>query len=512
MYNIEEYNSYFLLECDKEDSVIENICSYVDPDAKWRIKYLQEKGDRRSKEWADKWDGRVRLYTKRSVKNLRGDYVFTYRIPIGFLNPVITYLKSFKKEEFDHDNYFIETFLSDEYKLLPVDIKKKVTMRDEHQEKAFTAIRENRCGIIEATTGFGKTILGIATIQYLRLPTLIIANNVTIVNQWCDRIEEYFKLYRNKKGSLNVFTSKKKKKFSDCYNDLSDIKIIVTTSSTLFNIIHNKGKKQVWRNEQIKKWLDAICSVLIYDEVHQAASSISDDVVENIDAYYRYGFSATVMKRSDNKDLKYIGNIGNIIYTALNKHIRNNSQIPLKFIHVSPKKISRNTKYVELYQECITSNFERNNKIIDIVEEAEAEGRRILVLVDKLDHAKILYLMSGYEYTSSKDPDREDKFNRFHKGEISALICTYQLVGVGYDYPLLDTVVLAGSGKSVIKVIQAVGRIMRDNVEGKKSKQIFDFADNCRILREHAITRLSIWNKEMVYDISVKGTYLERYI
>lgn len=487
---------------------LEQMCSYEDPDAHWRREFILKRAEKTGEDisWLKEWDGRKKVYKKR-LRYLHDGQLWEYDIPIGMLKSVETLIGM-------NGNYHVidSRFIKDKIRLDNNDYKKIVELRDDDQRAGAEAIRQNESrGIVEAVTGFGKTILGIDAIQNYRLPTLIIANTLTIVGQWDEKITEYFNLHRYKQGSIYIYTFCKHRGFDRALRQSDDIAIMLTTNSTVWHVYFGDSDGTIRRNINMRKWIDEYNDFFIYDEVHEAGSDTAIDVLDQITSYSRLGFSATVMSREDNKDLEYISRIGSIIYTRLNKHVREAKSIPLKFLRVRGIAFGRRTPYTEVYTRAIIENTERNETIIRVIDKAMDEDRRVLVLVEKLAHGRWLSLMSGFPVTWADDKLRKQKFKDFHSGEVPVMICTYKLVGVGYDHPLLDTVILAGAGRSKNKEVQAVGRIMRD-VEGKKSKQVFDFADNCDKMRDQATERLNIWVNEGVYRIDVRDTYLSRYM
>ncbi len=503
--NVEVFNNFFYVYSFKRVFELENMCSYADPDSEWRIKNslikYEKEGNTRMMNYINKWDGRVKLYT---MKDTLTDV--EYKIPIGMLDSVITYLE-LAGEVVVQDNRFKKyknKFNNDH-------IKTVIRYRNDEQRQATNIIRQQEGrGIVEATTGFGKTILALKTIQQLRQPTVIIADSSVIVDQWNEQIQTYFNLYRYNNGNLSIYTIEKHKSFTKAIRDTDNILLMVCTSSLLHHVFFKGTDKTHLRNGYIRSWLTHICDMVIYDEVHNAGAKTAINVLDELDVYSRLGFSATVFKRGDNRNLEYVGRIGSIIYTLLAKHIKEAKSIPLKFLSVRGRSYSRRTLYDEIVKEAVIYNQERNDKIIITADEMLDEGRRVLILINKIEHARLLNSISGFPYTWASDKDRKAKFKTFHSGDFPVFICTYDLVGEGYDYPELDTIILAGEGKGYTRYVQAVGRILRE-VEGKRVPKVFDFADNVDKLREQAIERLKIWVDEKIYDIDVRGTFLARY-
>jgi superfamily II DNA or RNA helicase len=497
---------------DEVDKKLEKMCSYSDPDAEWKIKIGLEKAEKannRSKmRWLNRWDGTKPIYKKTVLNSYNGKRV-QYEIPIGMKNAVLSYLHTLGGVRLINNQ-----FLKDGSRLTDTDIAVRVEPRDENQENAFQAIhRENGTGIIEAATGFGKSAIGIHAIQSLQSPTLITATVSKIISQWAGHIMKFFNYNAATSGSFWMF-------YSDdehyTYKQLLDhpekIKIMIATPSLLYkSIFMPNGKTTKKRNECINTWLADYCDYLIVDEVHDASADQYIAVLDSLTMYRRLGMSATVMTRSDNKDLEYVARVGSIIYTFMINQKYGAQTIPLKFLKAPHMPTSRRTRYEDIYQKAIIANVQRNNKVVEAIDDCMDEDRIVLVLVEKIDHARRISEMSGFPYTSSGDPARKQKFEDFHSGDIPVLICTYKLVGKGYDYPALDTIILAGAGRGFNQNVQAVGRAYRE-YEGKNIPKVFDFADTTGVLRDQTLERLDIWISQEIYKIDARDTFIAGYL
>ncbi len=128
----------------------------------------------------------------------------------------------------------------------------------------------------------------------------------------------------------------------------------------------------------------------------------------------------------------------------------------------------------------------RNDQILEDVRRCVEDGRTPVVLTRYTEHAEKLYkrvtayadkvfLLIG---TKSK---KEQKKLRMEMDAVSSdesmiLIATGQLIGEGFDYPRLDTLIMATpvAWKGVVE--QYAGRLNRDYA-GKENVQIYDYVD-----------------------------------
>jgi|GEM_PF-2910007 len=474
----------------KGESLIRRICSYTDPNYLFKLKNMEIDRKKVGSLYSDYVrNGIIYLYDTR-----------TKRFPTGLLKPVVAMLKyngvEFKIiEEYKEPKDIIDIELNPSTKLFP------------HQEKAFEKLRKNRFrGIVDGATGMGKTVLGVYLLAYLKTPTVIIVPTTVIRDQWVSQIERRI-----------LYLSKKKKISSGImfYDRNGKEAIFVATMSLISSVIKSKKlktEKLNERNRNLRKFFLFNVGLIIFDEVHLAGSDSGIAALSYIPALYRVGLTGSFNKREDNRDLEYIGLIGQRVCTiTADELIERRRAVPLKIIfdEVIMPYIPRHANYEEVYLDAIVTNDERNDRIIEHAYKFIEEKRPVLILVDRIDHARVLSELSGFPYTSSEDPKKDEKIQKFREldKDFPALICTTKLAGIGFDMPPLSAIILACGGKSAIKIIQAIGRALR-MYEGKENSIIIDFADNCKYLREHAFERAKVYLSNEYYEVDFGKTFL----
>jgi superfamily II DNA or RNA helicase len=70
----------------------------------------------------------------------------------------------------------------------------------------------------------------------------------------------------------------------------------------------------------------------------------------------------------------------------------------------------------------------------------------------------------------------------------------------GIDCRPLDTLILAGAGKSQTRALQRVGRVLRP-YSGKNDAIVIDIEDHCKHLFSHSKKRRKIYSTEPEFDI-----------
>lgn len=153
---------------------------------------------------------------------------------------------------------------------------------------------------------------------------------------------------------------------------------------------------------------------------------------------------------------------------------------------VAPKFKTEKMHPNEAY-EIIRNNEDRDKLILEDVKKCFGEGRTPVVLTKYIDHAKKLYnqlknyadyvfLMTG---TNSKKEHRRilQEMSLVKTTDSMILVATGKLIGEGFDFPRLDTLIMAApvAWKGVVE--QYAGRLNRD-YDGKKSIIIYDYVDS----------------------------------
>jgi superfamily II DNA or RNA helicase len=179
------------------------------------------------------------------------------------------------------------------------------------------------------------------------------------------------------------------------------------------------------------------------------------------------------------------------------------------------KTVSKINNYMQLYGFFIVNNNLRNASIMKAVMDEVEAGNSVMVLVDRVAHARHLASQLGStiaEFTwSGEEIDvRRAKVTAFKTGKVPAFFCTYSLGGEGFDYPELNALVLAG-GRSETKIRQSLGRIMRLKADGSNAT-LYDFADTVNPFRDHFIDRMKVYKSEDVFVVTEYPRWVRKYV
>jgi superfamily II DNA or RNA helicase len=372
----------------------------------------------------------------------------THRFPYGLINLVEKIVKQYCEQ-------FNETYvIKDDDKRIFYDMQRgSDSFLYPFQRQAMLRMINARQGIIHIPTGGGKTVTALCALNKLVYDkAIVIVPSKEIKTQWEKKIEE-----------LNVVNCK------------------VLTYQYLA------------RHLEMLTDLD----IVIQDEVHHTSASTLYKIALRCGKANVYGLTATP-KRSDGHTMKVLASIGDIIYSVGIRQLINEGYLcdaEVKVVEFPKYDIEMWDTYDDVYRNQITENIERTKEIIRIAKKESQRGL-VLILVDKVEHTKTfeqldkdIVIVTG----KSNKKDRKSIYDNMINGKHKIVIAT-KIYGEGVDIPSLHTIILASGGKSCVKVIQNIGRVLRI-FEGKEKALIIDCKDNCKYFKNHFIERAVIYNE-----------------
>ena len=161
--------------------------------------------------------------------------------------------------------------------------------------------------------------------------------------------------------------------------------------------------------------------------------------------------------------------------------------------------------YPEVYNNFVVNNDFRNFQIANAAKKMSDAGRKVLILVTKVDHGKVIkdFLDPNLNVNSlngmNSTGERMRAIREMKDGKLDVMIAS-RIFDQGIDIPELDALILAGSGKSTARALQRIGRVIRKK-DGKTNAAVVDFYDNCKYLREHSQARYKIYSSEPGFKI-----------
>ena len=399
------------------------------------------------------------------------------KIPRGLLENVIAQCK---KSEIEYD---IE---DQREKGRPI----RVSFRGElglQQELAAQQLLAYDNGILSAATAFGKTVVCSYLIAHHKVNTLILLESTDLIAQWEDELTRFLEIqeappkYKTKSGREKLRPS------------------IIGTLKGGKDTIGSLYKKGEF-HEKINTY-----GMVIMDECHHAASATAQEILKKVNAKFVYGVSATPF-RSDNLEKINHMLIGPIRhkFTAMERAVEQGIDHLVYPRYTRVIQTESKSDINEIYS-LISNSIVRNELIIDDIRDCVKNGRTPVILTRYKEHAKLIYdsiqgdadkafLLYG-DNSAKENAVIREQLGAVSPDETLILVATGQKIGEGFDYPRLDTLILAAPVSFAGRLEQYVGRLNRD-YEGRKDVIVYDYIDShIRVLSNMYLKRLRTYKK-----------------
>lgn len=420
-------------------------------------------------------------------------------LPIGLMSKIIDQLAELK----------IPVNIIDEQESdVSIDVNFNGKLREE-QKVAFENLVKYDNGVLSATTGFGKTVLGACLIAEKITSTLIIVHTKELALQWMDRLEEFLdikyevepqftKTGRIKKTKLIGQLGGGKKQLTGKI-DIALVQSLINTDKTVKKLVNDYG-------------------MVIVDECHHAASPQYRQVLSQLRCKFIYGLTATPIRKDGHYRIifMYCGPIRYKVDAKKKALERNFEHYVVPRFTSCRKPLYQEEKdwHISDQMKHVCENNVRNNLIVSDVDRVIEDGRNPIILTERSSHIEIiksLMIDKPYEVIELsgrlKTKDRKIALQRIRnkaKDEKVVIIATGKLVGEGFDVPWLDTLFLGMPIAWKGTIAQYAGRLHRE-AEGKNEVCVYDYVDvHMSRMANMYSKRLSAY-KNVGYKIKVSG-------
>lgn len=374
-------------------------------------------------------------------------------------------------------------------------------LRDE-QNEAMKKMLAHDIGILNAATGFGKTVVACAMIAERKVSTLIIVPTETLLAQWRDSLDTFLSVdeplptYTTKTGIVKTYKSYigTLKGGQNKLTGIIDIAMMQSLKEDMYPLLDQYG-------------------MVIMDECHRCAGDQIGDALNVVRSRYVYGLSATP-KRSDGLTPIIGFTFGPIRYTyasfkrAMEQSF--NHYVYPRFTNVV--NLSDHELALHEANDLIKLHKDRQEMICKDVIQVLSQHHTPLVLGKFVDQCEDLYhrLKGEADHVlllvgNKTKKEKEEIFNHLktipdEKSVI--LIATIQLAGEGFDFPRADTIMLASPISYEGRTAQAIGRITRD-YEGKQSSIVYDYIDiHIPVFERMSHKRMTTYKKNGFHIVS----------
>lgn len=391
-------------------------------------------------------------------------------VPIGYLDDLKTVLNSKKKQFEVYDN---RTDFECQYEFTGV-------LKD-YQNTACTEILKHSTGTLVAPTGAGKTVMALYLITQRKQKTIIIVHTAALAEQWAQRIRSFINVNDHEIGMIGGGKSRIGRR------------ITIALVQSMYKRIDE---------------LSGIFGYVLVDECHRVSSRTFSVAINGLKARYKNGLSATPYRRDSLTKLIFLY-VGPIRHRVDKKTLLDNGSIVQPIFVMMETGYTTSLSPVHEYSTMLSelcTDIKRNEQIIgDVITRIKSSTACVLVLSDRKEHCYTLQSMllhKGVESTcltgDITNESERSKIIRDISYENPVLIATGQLVGEGFDCPVLNTLFIASPIAFDGRVIQYIGRIMRPDDSGERPV-VYDYVDlHVPVLMRQAKKRMKVYGKNNI--------------
>lgn len=429
------------------------------------------------------WDGKSRFLNRRKHNTL----------PYGFIEPLLKLYYDITNGKKNIELNFKELFVEfnrenfdNFYKEL--NLPNGIEIRDYQQQGFEYAINNGRCAL-QAATGAGKSLILWLISKFmsekLDKDVLIIVPQTQLVEQLSGDFDSYGGFKEGiecGKSTAKKLGKREAKKLGLNWDELSDEKAL--------NIdLSKKIVVATWQTLQHKDYsfFDRFEAIMV-DEVHMVDGKVLQDIISKcVNSKWRIGLTGT-LKQTHLSQLIYTGFFSKQVKLITARELIDRGYATEVEICPIVLNYPKKENYKELNDEMnyLSFNTERIDFIYNLIKGIYDKGgaNNILVLFrsvengfwedlkEQLNFVENLYVIHG------KTPlkEREEARKIIDTKNNCIILASYSTFSTGTNMKNLPNIIFTESYKSMVKVVQSIGRGMRLH-ESKNKLRVFDITD-----------------------------------
>jgi len=370
-----------------------------------------------------------------------------------------------------------------------IEIKHKITPRNEVQKRAINYLMNHDNGVIELAPGVGKTVITIYMIAERKKKSLILVHRDSLADQWRDRAVTFTNLQDDDIARLSSST------FEEDFKK----PIIISTVQTFISLLKRN------RKDFLIALNEANIGIFVADEVHTSvgAPTFSECSI-HVPAKYTYGLSATPYRFDGNGDIiRY--HLGEIFSDEDSEGtMKAKVTVVLIDYQIDTAKSAMYIRWGGSFQRARYLNQMKKSKpfmaAIKSLLKSLSKDRNVLCMVERIKLIDELY-------DWLKHPSKS-KFCGSAKLDTLDQQVTFTTPGKcrdGVDAPWKDTVIMTSP---ISNINQLTGRVVRTDKD-KKRPAIIDMVDyGCEDIKQSFNSRRDFYEKkgwEVQYAIYVNN-------
>ena len=408
------------------------------------------------------WDGKIRLFSPHNG-----------RIYVGLL----PYVKEFCSK--NSIKYILEEGIENERNIVHKDVRdfatslqpkskgQPIEIRDYQLDAIHHAISRNRTLLLSPTAS-GKSLIIYTLVRYYQmmgLKTLILVPTTSLVEQmYSDFIDYGWKDEYIHRVYAGMDKGSKKP-------------VVISTWQSIYKL-HSPYFAQY--------------GCIIGDEAHLfKAKSLTDIMVKSRDVKYRFGLTGTLDGTQELIDNDTLAKLK--INCVVLKHTEEESKRVRKYIYSEEINyiVSHPKRNIFIKNLCKTLN----GNTLCLFQLVEKHGVLLYNEIKKFDR-KVFFVYGGTDTQT-----REDIRAITEKEKDAIIIASYGTFSTGINIRNIHNIVFASPSKSRVRVLQSIGRGLRQS-KNKESVKLFDIADDLthktrrNFTLRHFYDRINIYKEE----------------
>jgi len=438
------------------------------------------------------WDGKIRLYNQMSGEIYFG--LVPYIEEFAKRNDISIEYGEGVKDEGEHRDGVLGGFIR---RVSPKSKGKNLQLRD-YQMAAFThAVRNNRSLSLSPTASGKSLIIYLLSRWYESNRVLILVPTTSLVEQMYSDFLDY--------GYLEA----KMQKIYQGHSREITKEVTISTWQSLYKMP--------------RKYFEQF-GCIIGDEVHLfKAKSLTNIMNKMHQTQYRHGFTGTLDGMQTHR-LVLEGLFGSVNKVTSTKELMDKNtlaKLNIKCIVLqypdADKKFMKGQNYQDEV-DLLVRDERRNKFIVDLTTHLKGNTLVLFQFVEK--HGAVLYDMMKdldrqvfYVWGGTDTQTRENIREITEKEKNAIIVASYGTFSTGINIRNLHNVVFSSPSKSRIRVLQSIGRGLRQGTD-KSTATLYDIADDLtwktkqNFTLRHFMERINIYNEEE-FDYEIKNLPIE---
>ena len=438
------------------------------------------------------WDGKIRLYNQMSGEIYFG--LVPYIEEFAKRNDISIEYGEGVKDEGEHRDAVLGGFIR---RVSPKSKGKNLQLRD-YQMAAFThAVRNNRSLSLSPTASGKSLIIYLLSRWYESNRVLILVPTTSLVEQMYSDFLDY--------GYLEA----KMQKIYQGHSREITKEVTISTWQSLYKMP--------------RKYFEQF-GCIIGDEVHLfKAKSLTNIMNKMHQTQYRHGFTGT-LDGMQTHQLVLEGLFGSVNRVTSTKELMDKNtlaKLNIKCIVLqypdADKKFMKGQNYQDEV-DLLVRDERRNKFIVDLTTHLKGNTLVLFQFVEK--HGAVLYDMMKdldrevfYVWGGTDTQTRENIREITEKEKDAIIVASYGTFSTGINIRNLHNVVFSSPSKSRIRVLQSIGRGLRQGTD-KSTATLYDIADDLtwktkqNFTLRHFMERINIYNEEE-FDYEIKNLPIE---